>query len=114
VARAAKELESVGVSIDGIDLRCIDYYSIDYDAIARSLKKTGRLIIVEESPKSLGIGARIADEVQERYFRYLKGPVHHIGSIDVPLPVSKKLENHILINEEKVCEGIRRYVKEST
>lgn len=112
IERIAEEMRAKGISIDGIDLRCLDYHSIDYEAIGRSVKKTGRVIVLEEAPKSMGIGARIADEVQLRFFSYLKQPVYHINSIDVPLPVSQKLEKAILINEEKVKNQIESYVNE--
>jgi len=100
-----------GISIEGIDLRTIDYHNIDYNCIVESVKKTGHLVILEESPKSLGIGARISDEVQLHAFKYLKKPVYHIGSIDVPIPVSKKLEQKIVIDEETVKDEIERFLK---
>lgn len=109
VEQVADELASKGISVEGIDLRSLDYHSIDYKTIERSIKRTGHLMIVEESPKSLGVGARIADEVQQRFFSHLKAPIGHINSIDVPLPVSKKMEEYILINEEKVRMGIEKY-----
>lgn len=106
IENIADELESKGISVEGVDLRCLDYHSIDYDTIGKSIGKTGRLIVLEESPKSFGVGARIADEVQMRFFDLLKKPVFHINSIDVPLPVSKKLEEEILINEATVKSQI--------
>jgi len=106
-----EELSEMGISVEGIDLRTIDYHSIDYNCIVESVKKTGLLIILEESPKSLGVGARISDEVQLRAFQYLKKPVYHIGSVDVPIPVSKKLEQQIVIYENRVKDEIERFMK---
>jgi len=110
IKNICNELEEKGISIEGIDLRSIDYNNIDYETIGRSLKKTGRLIIMEEAPKSMGIGARIADEVQYRFFPFLRKPIFHINSLDVPLPVSKKLEEVVIINEDKVKTDIEFYM----
>jgi 2-oxoisovalerate dehydrogenase E1 component len=111
IEEIADELEKDGVSIEGVDLRSIDYFSIDYDTIVHSLKKTGRMIILEEAPKSMGIGSRIADEVQENNFTLLKSPIKHINSMDYPLPVSKRLEEIILIDKKEVKHLIKMYVK---
>lgn len=111
LASLGDALEEQGIGVDVIDLRTLDYHSIDYSTIGASLRKTGRAVVVEESPRSLGIGARIADEIQTRFYPLLKGPVEHIESIDVPLPVSRKLESEILINEEKVMQRIMEIMK---
>jgi len=111
LASVGDALEEQGIGVDVIDLRTLDYHSIDYRTIGESLRKTGRAAVVEESPRSLGIGARIADEIQSRFFPLLKGPVEHIESIDVPLPVSRKLESEILINEDRVKQRIMEIVK---
>ncbi len=111
LASIADALEEQGISVEVIDLRTLDYHSIDYETIGESLRKTGRAVVVEESPRSLGIGARIADEIQSRFFPLLKGPVEHIESIDVPLPVSRTMESEVLIDEEKVRQGITEIMK---
>jgi len=110
--RVADVLREKGIDVECIDLRCLDYLSIDYETIGESVKKTGRVIIIEEAPKSMGIGARIADEIQLRFFRNLKSPVGHINSLDVPLPVSKRLEEEVLINEEKVLNAIVNFLED--
>jgi 2-oxoisovalerate dehydrogenase E1 component len=111
VENIAEELSGMGISVEGIDLRTLDYHTIDYNCIVKSVKKTGHLIILEESPKSLGIGARVADEVQVLAFRHLNKPISHIGSVDVPIPVSRKLEEVIVISEEVVKDEIERFFK---
>jgi 2-oxoisovalerate dehydrogenase E1 component len=102
----ASGLKESGVGVDAIDLRCLDYASIDYETIGRSLRKTGLLAVLEEAPLSMGIGARIACEAQERFWKLLKGPVCTINSLDYPLPVSKRMEEVILLNEAKVRERL--------
>jgi 2-oxoisovalerate dehydrogenase E1 component len=106
VEAIADGLKAEGVDVEGIDLRCLDYHGIDYDAIGESLRKTGSLVILEEAPLSMGVGARIAYEVQERFWPHLKGPVRAVNSLDYPLPVSKRLEGEILIDEEKARSAI--------
>lgn len=108
-----KELECKGISIEGIDLRCIDYKSIDYESIGRSLKKTGKAIILEEASKCMGIGARLADEIGSRFFQLLKKPVYHINSIDVPFPVSRRLEGKIIVDKKVVKTEIEKFLKRS-
>lgn len=94
------------ISVDGIDLRCLDSRSIDYNCIIESIKKTGMCLVLEEPPITQGIGSMIIDEIQKRAFKYLKAPVFHLTSVDVPIPVSKKLEDYVLIDENKVYEFI--------
>jgi 2-oxoisovalerate dehydrogenase E1 component len=106
VDAVANDLEKSGVGVDAIDLRCLDYASIDYETIGRSVRKTGRLAVLEEAPLDMGIGARVACEAQERFWGLLKGPVSTINSLDYPLPVSKRMEEVILLNEGKVRERL--------
>jgi len=89
---AARQLEAEGISAEVIDLRTLDYTGMDYAAIGESLKKTGSVLIVEQSPRSLSLSGRLADEIQARFFDYLDCPVGKITAPDVPLPVSKALE----------------------
>ena len=64
-----------GVSVEVVDLRSVDYASIDYATIGESVKKTGRLLILEEGPLGGGIGAHLAYEVQRRFFDYLDAEI---------------------------------------
>jgi 2-oxoisovalerate dehydrogenase E1 component len=102
----ADDLTRSGVGVDAIDLRCLDYASIDYESIGSSLAKTGLLVVLEEAPLSMGIGARVACEAQERFWKLLRGPVCTINSLDYPLPVSKRMEEVVLLNARKVRERL--------
>jgi 2-oxoisovalerate dehydrogenase E1 component len=106
VDAVADDLKKSGVGVDAIDLRCIDYASVDYGTIGESLRKTGLLVVLEEAPLSMGIGARVACEAQGRFWKLLRGPVYTVNSLDYPLPVSKRMEETILLNEEKVRERL--------
>ena len=99
---AAEALSAEGISAEVIDLRTLDYIGMDYEAIGRSVQKTGSLLIVEQGPRSLTLGARIADEVQERYFDYLDCPIGHVTAPDVPAMVSRVLEEAFIPSVEQI------------
>jgi 2-oxoisovalerate dehydrogenase E1 component len=89
---AVEELGQDGRGIEIIDLRTLDYVGMDYETIGRSVQKTGSVLIVEQAPRSMGISARLSDEIQERFYDYLDAPVSKVVAPDVPAPVSKVLE----------------------
>jgi 2-oxoisovalerate dehydrogenase E1 component len=89
---AAAALEAEGLSAEVIDLRTLDYLGMDYATIGESVKKTGSVLIVEETPRSMGLAGRISDEIQERFFDYLDCPVGKVAAPDIPPPVSRALE----------------------
>ncbi|SFJ89547.1 alpha-ketoacid dehydrogenase subunit beta [Thermoflavimicrobium dichotomicum] len=74
-----------GVTCDIIDLRSL--YPLDEETIVESVKKTGRVIIVHEAPKTAGLGAEIAAFIQEEAFLYLEAPVARVTGYDVPVPM---------------------------
>jgi 2-oxoisovalerate dehydrogenase E1 component len=90
---AAEDLGQDGMSVEIIDLRTLDYIGMDYETIGRSVKKTGGVLIVEQAPRSMGLSARLSDEIQERFYDYLDCPVSRVVAPDVPPPVSKVLED---------------------
>ena len=89
---ACKELANENINPDLIDLRTVSAVDIDYETIGQSLKKTGILVIVEQSGKSCVISAGISEQCQLLFFDYLDGPIVTICGKDVPSPVSKYLE----------------------
>lgn len=94
--QAAGELVAEGISAEVIDLRTLDYTGMDFTTIGESVKKTGSVLIVEQAPRSMTLGARISDEIQGRFFDYLDCPISKVTALDVPPPVSRKLEEAIL------------------
>jgi pyruvate dehydrogenase E1 component beta subunit len=102
---AGKILQEQGISAEVIDLRTIR--PLDEDAIIRSVKKTGRLVIVEEGWFFGGIGATIASIVMRKAFDYLDAPVEIISAEDVPLPYAANLEKLALPSVEKVVEAVK-------
>ena len=105
--QAAEALAAEGTSAEVIDLRTLDYIGMDYEAIGRSLHKTGSVLTVEEGPRSLTLGARIADEIQARFFDALDCPVGHVTAPDVPCMVSRVLEQAFIPSVERIQEQMR-------
>jgi len=100
--QAAEELAAEGISAEVIDLRTLDYTGMDWAMIGESVKRTGSVLIVEQGPRSLTLGGRISDEIQARFFDYLDCPVGHVTALDVPPPVSRKLEGAVLPSLEQI------------
>jgi 2-oxoisovalerate dehydrogenase E1 component len=94
--------ETDGVSVEIMDLRTLDLPGIDYEAIGRSLSKTGALVIAEEAAASQSIGSAISATIMERFFEYLDAPVTRVTSLDIPLPVSRVLERETMVSDEKI------------
>src|SRR2546422_4901122 len=88
--KAAEELEKKGVSCEVIDPRTIR--PLDIETIVKSVRKTNRVVVAEESHPFCGVGAEISAEIHERAFDYLDAPVKRVSSVDVPMPYSKNLE----------------------
>jgi 2-oxoisovalerate dehydrogenase E1 component len=106
--QAAEELAAEGISAEVIDLRTLDYTGMDYATIGASVHKTGSVLIVEQSPRSLSLSGRLADEIQERFFDALDGPIAKVTAPDVPSPVSRKLEEAFIPSLAKIKEAMRR------
>jgi 2-oxoisovalerate dehydrogenase E1 component len=104
---AAEALSDEGIEVEVIDLRTLDYLGMDYVTIGESLARTGAALIVEQAPRSQGIGARLADEIQGRWFDALDAPVAHVSAADVPPPVSRALETFVLPSVEGIRDGMR-------
>lgn len=90
-AQAAEQLAKEGIDAEVIDVRSLS--PIDYETIGASIRKTGRVIIVEEGPKTGGVSAEIAAGIMEHCGESLQAPVVRVASPDVPVPFSPILEN---------------------
>jgi pyruvate/2-oxoglutarate/acetoin dehydrogenase E1 component len=88
---AAQQLEPAGISAEVIDVRSLA--PLDYETLGASVKKTGRVVIVEEGPKTGSISAELAAGILERFGDYLRCPIRRVASADVPVPFSPVLEN---------------------
>jgi pyruvate dehydrogenase E1 component beta subunit len=102
---AAAELEKDGISAEVIDLRTVR--PIDYATVVESVKKTNRLVVVEEAWPLSSIATEIAYHVQKHAFDYLDAPVQRVNSMDVPLPYAPTLIHAILPNVEKTIKAVK-------
>jgi pyruvate dehydrogenase E1 component beta subunit len=102
---AAAELEKEGISAEVIDLRTVR--PIDFAAIVESIKKTNRLVVVEEAWPLASISSEIAYHVQKHAFDYMDAPVHRVTSLDAPLPYAPTLIDVILPNVEKTIKAVK-------
>jgi 2-oxoisovalerate dehydrogenase E1 component len=106
--KAAEALAGQGLSAEVLDLRTLDYAGMDFATIGASVKKTGAVLIVEQGARSWTIGARVAEEVQARFFDFLDCPIQRVAALDVPLPVSRKLEEAVLPSLEQIRSAMQR------
>lgn len=102
---AAIELEKEGISAEVIDLRSIR--PIDYATVVESVKKTNRLVIVEEAWPLAAISSEITYHIQKHAFDYLDAPIHRINSLDLPLPYAPTLIDVILPNVARTVKAAK-------
>jgi len=107
--QAARILEDEGVSCEVIDLRTL--WPLDIDLIIKSVKKTGRLVIVEESPKQGGIGAEVSAQVSEKIPDYLISPIIRIAAPNTPAPFSPVMEKFYIPQPERIAKEIREIIE---
>jgi 2-oxoisovalerate dehydrogenase E1 component len=91
---ASKLAEEQGWDLDIIDLRTL--LPIDWEAIANSVKRTHRILVLHEDTLTGGIGGDIAAYIAEHYFNELDAPVMRVGSLDTPVPFAAVLEKQFL------------------
>ncbi len=99
-------VEETGVDIELLDPRTLR--PLDEELIFESVRKTNRVVIVEEGWKYNGVGAELADRIQRECFDYLDAPVVRVHNLDVPMPYSPPLEKVVLPTPERIKEAIRR------
>ncbi|HHS95293.1 MAG TPA: pyruvate dehydrogenase complex E1 component subunit beta [Phaeodactylibacter sp.] len=102
--KAAEELEKEGVSAEVIDLRTIR--PLDYYTIVESVKKTNRLVVVDESWPFAGVSAEVAYEIQKYAFDYLDAPVLRVNAADTSLPYAAPFVEAYMPNPEKVMKAV--------
>ncbi|WP_192254189.1 pyruvate dehydrogenase complex E1 component subunit beta [Mesorhizobium caraganae] len=103
--KAEAELRGMGIDAEIIDLRSIR--PLDLDTVIASVKKTNRLIVVEEGFPQSSVGDHIANQVSQRAFDFLDAPVITIAGKDVPMPYAANLEKLALPNVGEVIEAVK-------
>jgi pyruvate dehydrogenase E1 component beta subunit len=105
-AQAAERLAAEGIDAEVIDVRSLA--PIDYETIGESVEKTGRVVVVEEGPKTGGVGAEIAAGITERSGESLLTPVVRVASADVPVPFAPVLENAYRPDPPRIIAAARQ------
>ncbi|MCI5052978.1 MAG: thiamine pyrophosphate-dependent enzyme [Simkaniaceae bacterium] len=106
---AAKELHKQGISVEVIDLRTI--VPLDMETIKASIKKTGKLLIAHEAPKSCGFGAEISARIAEDAFELLDGPIERIGALECAVPYANSLEQVALPSKARILDALLQLAK---
>ncbi len=105
VVKAEAELRGMGIDVEIIDLRTIR--PMDLDTVIASVKKTNRLVVVEEGYPQSSVGDFIANQVSQRAFDHLDAPVVTVAGKDVPMPYAANLEKLALPNIGEVVEAVK-------
>ncbi len=103
--KAADKLAEEGIDVEIIDLRTLR--PLDMDTVIASVKKTGRLVTVEEGFPQSSVGDHIASQIVQRAFDYLDAPVVTICGKDVPMPYASNLEKLALPTVEEVVDAVK-------
>jgi len=107
--RAAEQLEKEGVSVEVIDPRTL--FPLDEGLILASVRKTGRLVAVDEARTSCSAASEIAALAAEKAFRSLKAPVRRVTVANVAIPYAPALEKAVLPDENTVASAIREVMR---
>ncbi len=108
---AAERLQNE-ISVEVIDPRTLRPF--DLDTVLASLRKTGRLLVVHESPTCCGVGAEIVRQVTERGFDRLKRAPKVLGGRDLPIPFAKPLENAVVPQVDDIVQTLRKLVSDDS
>jgi pyruvate dehydrogenase E1 component beta subunit len=109
VMQAVKGLEKQGI----FDPEVIDLISLkplDFETIGKSIRKTHRVIVVEECMKTGGIGAEIIASINDRFFDELDAPVVRLSSQDIPTPYNGKLESLTIVQPKQIEAAVEKMV----
>lgn len=106
---AAAELEKEGIEAEVIDLRTL--VPLDVETVINSVKKTNRLLIVDEDYLSFGMSGEIAAIVAEAAFDYLDAPIRRLAVPDVPIPYSRPMEQYVLPSAERIAATVREMME---
>ncbi len=102
---ALEELLSEGIDVELIDLRTLK--PLDIDTVVESVRKTGRLVYLEEGNVFGGVGGEVVSQVVERCLPYIDGRILRVGKADVPIPASISGEREVLPDIERVKEAVK-------
>jgi pyruvate dehydrogenase E1 component beta subunit len=104
---AAREAQAEGIDCEVIDLRSLQ--PLDVETVEASARKTGRVVIVHEAPRTCGFGAELSALIQERCFLHLEAPITRVTGFDTPFPYT--LENEYLPRAPRILQAIRKVAR---
>ena len=106
---AARLAEEDGIEVEVLDPRTL--VPFDKKTLLASVRKTGHLVVADESHLTAGVTAEISAIVAEEGFRYLKAPILRVARPDVPTPFSLPLEQFITPTADKIAAAVRRVLR---
>ena len=109
---AAKKLDTEGIKAEVVDPKTL--VPLDKKAILESVKKTGKVVIVDEDYERCGFAAEMAAIIADEAFDYLDAPIKRVATPTVPIPYSPVLENYVLPDENKIIKAVKEIVTQGT
>jgi pyruvate/2-oxoglutarate/acetoin dehydrogenase E1 component len=106
---AADRLREDGVGVEVVDLRTIQ--PMDYATVEKSVRKTNRLIVAEDSVKTCGVSAEVAAYIAEYALDALEAPIVRLNSPPMPTPQSASLEREYMVTSDKIVEAVKKLLK---
>ena len=106
---AAGTLAEEGVDVEVVDLRWLN--PLDFDTVAASVARTGRLVVAHEANLTGGFGAEIAARAAAECFADLRAPIARVATPDVPMPAAPALQAVVVPEAATVAEAVRRTVR---
>lgn len=103
---AADKLHDEGIEAEVVDLRTLR--PLDMETVLSSVRKTNRVVIIEEDWRSYGIGAEVASRIQEEAFDHLDAPIQRVAAVEVPMPYAKHLEQGAIPDAKRVIETVKQ------
>lgn len=103
--KAASQLSKDGIEVEIVDLRSLR--PLDMGPVIESVKKTNRVVIVEEGWKSYGVGSEVMSRIYEQAFDYVDAPVQRVAQKEVPLPYNRTLEQMALPQVEDIIKAVK-------
>ncbi|MHA1129894.1 MAG: alpha-ketoacid dehydrogenase subunit beta [Candidatus Helarchaeota archaeon] len=107
--KVAAKLQAEDINVEVIDPRTLN--PLDKNTILNSIRKTGRVVIVDEGVKTCGVAAEFMAIIVEEVFDSLKMPIKRVTTFDIPIPFSRPLEEFVIPTEARIIEAIQAVMK---
>ena len=106
---AAAQLAELGVQAEVVDLRTL--HPLDMETVTKSVRKTGRALVVTEDCLTAGVSAELSARITEENFEYLEEPVLRMAGEDIPIPVSPALEAASVPTSESIKQSVLKLMR---